>query len=184
MERRAMPIALVSHCLLNQNAKVSDGAICPGVVSPVIDLLRRRNHRIVQMPCPEFTFAGPDRWWQSREQYDTPTYREHCRELARAVVDELAADPSAADTEVVVIGIDGSPSSGVDLVTSAPGWRGEPGRSDAWTVVPGRGVWIEELEAEIRSRGLRPPRVIGVGMDLPGATPDSLRRDLESGLAG
>ncbi|MFG3021435.1 hypothetical protein ACGFZQ_23295 [Streptomyces sp. NPDC048254] len=99
-------------------------------------------------------------------------------------MDELAADPSAAGTEVVVIGIDGSPSSGIDLVTSAPGWRGEPGRSDAWTVVPGRGVWIEELEAEIRSRGLRPPRVIGVGMDLPGATPDSLRRDLESGLAG
>ncbi|MGW7425419.1 hypothetical protein ACWGJB_36225 [Streptomyces sp. NPDC054813] len=27
MERQAMPIALVSHCLLNQNAKVSDGAI-------------------------------------------------------------------------------------------------------------------------------------------------------------
>ncbi|WP_280878685.1 hypothetical protein [Streptomyces pseudovenezuelae] len=146
------------------------------------------------MPCPEFTFAGPDRWWQSKEQYDTPTYREHCRELARAVVDEMvvnplavdpsAVDPSAPGTEVVVIGIDGSPSSGVDLVTSAPGWRGEPGRADAWTVVPGRGVWIEELEAEFRSRGLRPPRMVGVGMDLPGATPDSLRLDLESGLAG
>ncbi|MFK0154009.1 hypothetical protein ACIQVK_18290 [Streptomyces sp. NPDC090493] len=150
----------------------------------MIDLLRRRNHGIVQMPCPEFTFAGPDRWWQSKEQYDTPTYREHCRELARAVVDEIGGDPSAAGTEVVVIGIDGSPSSGVGLVTSAPRWRGEPGRSDAWTVVPGRGVWIEELEAEFRARGLRPPRLVGVGMDLPGATPDSLRLDLESGLAG
>lgn len=177
-----MSVAFVSHCLLNQNAKVSDGAICPGVVSPVIDLLRQRGYRIVQMPCPEFTFAGPDRWWQSKEQYDTPTYREHCRDLARAVVAEMMPD-LVAGNEIVVVGIDGSPSSGVDLVGSAPGWRGEPGRADAFTVVPGRGVWIEELEAEIRSRGLRPPRMVGVGMDLPDATPESLRLDLARGLA-
>jgi ABC-type amino acid transport substrate-binding protein len=93
------------------------------------------------------------------------------------------ASALTADTEVVVVGIDGSPSSGVGFVASAPGWRGEPGRSDALMVAPGRGVWIEELETEIRVRGLRTPRIVGVGMDLPGATPESLGQDLVDGLS-
>jgi hypothetical protein len=36
-------VALVANCLLNQNAKVCQGANYPGVVSPVVAALRARG---------------------------------------------------------------------------------------------------------------------------------------------
>jgi hypothetical protein len=43
---RAPPrrVALVANCLLNQNAKVCQGANYRGVVSPVVAALRRRGY--------------------------------------------------------------------------------------------------------------------------------------------
>ena len=38
-----------------------------------------------QLPCPELAFAGFARFWQVREQYDTPAYRRHCATLAAPV---------------------------------------------------------------------------------------------------
>ena len=78
-------VALVANCLLNQNAKVCEGARYPGVVSPVIEALRSRGYTLQQLPCPELAFAGARRWWAVYEQYDTPVYRAHCRRLAQAI---------------------------------------------------------------------------------------------------
>ena len=71
-------IALLASCLLNQNAKVCQGANYPGVVSPVVEALRSRGYLLQQLPCPELAFAGARRWWAVYEQYDTPAYRAHC----------------------------------------------------------------------------------------------------------
>ena len=51
-------IALVANCLLNQNAKVCEGARYRGVVSPVVDALLSRGYQLQQLPCPELAFAG------------------------------------------------------------------------------------------------------------------------------
>ena len=40
----------------------------------------------------------------------------------------------------------------------------------SWEVVPGKGVWIEELEQILAERGLPTPRSFGVAMELPGFT--------------
>src|SRR5229473_167970 len=69
-----MGVAFVAHCLLNQNSKVRDGAHCAGVYSPIVDVLRARGWRIEQMPCPELAFAGLNRFWAVREQYDTAAF--------------------------------------------------------------------------------------------------------------
>src|SRR5947199_251422 len=87
-----MGVAFVAHCLLNQNSKVRDGAHCAGVYSPIIDVLRERGWRIEQMPCPELAFAGLNRFWAVREQYDTAAFRRHCQRLATASAG--AASPS------------------------------------------------------------------------------------------
>src|SRR4029077_5640468 len=78
-------VALVASCLLNQNAKVCEGANYPAVVSPVVQALRSRGYVLQQLPCPELAFAGVRRWWAVYEQYDTPAYRAHCRRLAQAI---------------------------------------------------------------------------------------------------
>ena len=75
-------VAYVAHCLVNQNAKVSEFAKCAGVVAPLVERLRANGYEIQQLPCPEMSYLGVVRWWQSREQYDTPGYRRHCRALA------------------------------------------------------------------------------------------------------
>jgi predicted secreted protein len=159
-------VAFVAHCLVNQNAKVSEFARCPGVVVPLVDRLREAGYEIQQLPCPEMSFLGVARWWHSREQYDTPGYRRHCRALARMVVDTVAFY-TEHEYDVVIIGLDGSPSSGVRLTSTKASWGGRPegavaGGSDR---IPGMGIWMDELKREFESRGLGFPRATGIAMD-------------------
>lgn len=81
-QQASRKVAFVANCLLNQNAKVCQGARYRGVVSPVVAALRSRGYLLQQLPCPELAFAGVRRWWAVYEQYDTPVYRAHCRRLA------------------------------------------------------------------------------------------------------
>jgi predicted secreted protein len=159
-------VAYVAHCLANQNAKVSEFAKCAGVVTPLTDRLRANGYEIQQLPCPEMSFLGVARWWQSREQYDTPGYRRHCRALARTVVDTVSLHAEHG-YDIVIIGLDGSPSSGVRLTSTKTSWGGRPegavaGGSDR---ISGMGVWMTELKEEFESRGLSFLRATGIAMD-------------------
>ena len=175
-------VALVANCLLNQNAKVCDGAHYRGVVSPVVEVLRSRGYVMVQLPCPELAFAGVRRWWAVYEQYDTPAYRDHCRRLAQAIAPLIERHLRAGD-EVILIGLDGSPSSGVRFTSSRPDWGGRPNRpDDDWEIVPRRGVWIEELEAELARRGLPSVPATGWALDMGRFDEAGSRRDLEQFL--
>lgn len=175
-------VALIAHCLLNQNAKVCEGARYPALVSPVIAALRERGYELLQLPCPELAFAGTRRWWAVYEQYDTPAYRAHCRRLAQAIAPRIAAHLRAG-AEVVLIGLDGSPSTGVRFTSSKRDWGGRPNRpQDDWDIVPGRGVWIEELEAELARRGLPAVPATGWALDMGRYDETGASRDLEEFL--
>ena len=161
-----MGVAFVAHCLLNQNSKVLDGAHCAGVYSPIIDVLRERGWRIEQMPCPELAFTGLNRFWAVREQYDTPAYRAHCRRLGEPVAAQVRAD-LAAGARVVIIGIDGSPSMGVELTAAADDWGGRPDkpRDEDYPVTPGAGLFTETLLG-LLGEAVASVRAVGVGQDL------------------
>ena len=175
-------VALIAHCLLNQNAKVCEGARYRGVVSPVVEALRRRGYLLVQLPCPELAFAGARRWWAVYEQYDTPAYRAHCRRLAQGIAPLIEQYLRRGD-EVILIGLDGSPSTGVRFTSSKPDWGGRPNRpDDDWDIVARRGVWIEELEAELKRRGLPPLPATGWALDMGRFDEAGSRRDLEEFL--
>ena len=132
-------VALIANCLLNQNAKVCEGAHYRGVVSPVVQALRSRGYELQQLPCPELAFAGARRWWAVYEQYDTPAYRAHCRRLAQAIAPRIEQHLRRGD-EVILIGLDGSPSTGVRFTSSKPDWGGRPNRpDDDWDIVPAPG---------------------------------------------
>jgi predicted secreted protein len=177
-------LALVASCLLNQNAKVCEGARYPAMVGPVVDALRRRGYALQQLPCPELAFAGVRRWWAVYEQYDTPAYRAHCRRLAQAIAPLIEQSLRRGD-EVILIGLDGSPSTGVRFTSSKPDWGGRPNRpEDDWDIVERRGIWIEELEAELARRGLPPIPATGWALDMGRFDEAGARRDLEQFLDG
>jgi predicted secreted protein len=177
-------VAYLAHCLLNVNSKVADGALCAGVSRPLVDALRERGYVLRQLPCPEVGFAGMARFWAVREQYDTRAYRRHCQRLAQGLAPAIAAD-IAAGGEVVLIGIDGSPSMGVRLTATDPSWRGQPSSAvdEPYPVAPGRGVFVEVLLTELAVAGL-PVHAVGIGQDLPGydetAEVERIERELDA----
>ena len=176
-------VAFIAHCLLNQNAKVEEGALTAAVWDPVIDLLREHGYTIRQMPCPEIAFGGARRFWGVREQFDTPLFRRHCRRLAKLVAAVMAQHVDA-DDDVVLIGIDSSPTMGVEFTCSSPTWGGEPniGEDDS-ELVPGKGIFVQELAAELEERGLALPPATGIRHWFPDYDPAEERRRLEALLA-
>jgi predicted secreted protein len=181
---RVARVAFVAHCLLNQNAKVDGGARCPGVYSPLVALLRERGWELEQMPCPELAFTGLNRFWAVREQLDTLAFRRHCRRIAAAVAGAVAARIARGD-EVVLVGLEGSPSMGVRVTSSDPQRGGRPEWPDgAPELTPGRGILVEELLAELERRGVPAPRAGGVTHVLPGHDPAAEREALLAVLEG
>jgi predicted secreted protein len=175
-------VAFVAHCMLNQNAKTVGGALCPGVYSPLVEELREHGWEIAQMPCPELTFTGLNRFWAVREQYETLSYRRHCRRIVGAVAGAVSAH-IALGHEVVLVGLEGSPSMGVRVTSSDPARVGRPEWPDgAPELTPGRGILIEELLAELAERGLPAPRAIGITHTLPDHEPDAARTELSGFL--
>ena len=176
-------VAFVAHCLLNQNSRTAGGAYCPGVYSPFVDELRGQGWQLMQMPCPELTFAGLNRFWAVREQYDTPAFRRHCRRIVAGVADAVAAHLERGD-EVVLVGVEGSPTMGVRLSSSdaaaggIPRWPEEgPPRAE----LPG--VLVEELLGELRARGIDGVRATGVRHDDPSRSPEAERAELGAFLS-
>ena len=155
-------VAFVAHCMLNQNSVTADGAICAGIYSPVVEQLRERGWRIQQMPCPELAFTGLNRFWMVRDQLDTTAYRRHCRGIARAVAGAIEVHVGRGD-DVIVIGIEGSPSLGVSITAIDPERGGRPewpaGEVDK---APGQGILLQELLAELGERDVPAPRVLGI----------------------
>jgi predicted secreted protein len=168
--------------MLNQNAKVVGGALCRGVYPPLLRQLREDGWEIAQMPCPELTFTGLNRFWAVREQLDTLAYRRHCRRIVGAVADAVCAHMERGD-DVVLIGLEGSPSMGVRLTSSDPRRAGRPEWPDgAPELTPGRGILIEELLAELRARGVSEPRATGIRHTLPDFDPVAERDELAAFL--
>jgi predicted secreted protein len=165
-------VAFVAHCLMNQNSKVGDGAHCAGIYSPVVDVLRDKGWRIEQMPCPELAFTGLNRFWAVREQLDTAAYRRHCQRLAATVADMIAVRAERGE-EIVLIGVEGSPSMGVRITSSDPARGGLPDWPEGTgELTDGEGIFVEELRRELGRRGIVP----GLGGETH-ALPDHDARD-------
>jgi predicted secreted protein len=179
-----MGVAFVAHCMLNQNSKVGDGAHCAGIYSPVIDVLREKGWRIEQMPCPELAFSGLNRFWAVREQYDTAAFRRHCARLATAVADAIAVRVDRGE-DIVLIGVEGSPSMGVTITSSDPRRGGRPEWAEGTSEqVSGEGIFVEELRKELAGRGIGFPRVAGETHALPRHDEAAQRAAVEVALDG
>lgn len=122
---RGKKIILLAHCLLNVNAKVGGLAGYTGMHQDLVSSIIHKGYGLIQLPCPELGYFGIQRWGQIVEQMDIPAYRRHCRDLLRPIVDQIE-DYSRNGYEIVaVIGVDKSPSCGVDQTCSSDQYNGE-----------------------------------------------------------
>jgi predicted secreted protein len=132
------------ECHLNQNARDRGAARYPAINRQLLDLLQRSDVGLVQIPCPEVHCLGPHRARPKgvtlREAMETPQSRSRCRELARETADR----------------IDGLTHRGVEVVAILGGDVASPGCAvhddPAGGLSPRSGVFMQELDAELRSR--------------------------------
>lgn len=123
--KRGCRIAVVAHCVLNQNAVLSGWERASGAFNNIVRGLLEADLALVQLPCPEMTYGGVSRPPRSYADYDTPDFRAHCRTLVAASalhLEKLAEDGGSVE---LLLGIENSPCC--DLRQ-------------------GKGVFMEELE--------------------------------------
>jgi predicted secreted protein len=172
-------ILFVSHCVLNTASKVDlyDTVGMEAEESLRTAFVRKALEsgiQIVQLPCPEFTLYGTCRWGNVSGQFDNSFFRSHCEKILAPIILQLREYIAHAEKfEVLgIIGIDGSPSCGVDM-TCFGDWGGDLGnRPDIARVIDsvrmgaGNGVFFDVLRHMLAKEKIELP-IIGLNADAP-----------------
>jgi predicted secreted protein len=185
-DQRSRRVVFLSHCLLNANTRYLGGAGRRGSVAEIVQPCLEHGIGIVQLPCPEehawggvlkrwlLGFYGADASLSFRLRaalfplmlfYTRRVYRR----LARQVANQIQ-DYRASGFEVLgIIGVDGSPSCGVQTTMNVERAFLEVGRlppvataADVNAIVRrhaigGRGLFVALLQEELSHRNLNVP---------------------------
>jgi predicted secreted protein len=185
-DQRSRRVVFLSHCLLNANTRYLGGAGRRGSVAEIVQPCLEHGIGIVQLPCPEehawggvlkrwlLGFYGADASLSFRLRaalfplmlfYTRREYRKLARQVANQIQDYLASG-----FEVLgVIGVDGSPSCGLQTTMNLERAFVQVGRlqpvataADVTAIVRGnaiggRGLFVALLEKELRRRSLKVP---------------------------
>ena len=160
-------IVFVSHCILNTASKVvlynqeeidAEEALRKRFMREVID----KEIQVIQLPCPEFTLYGAKRWGHVSDQFDNVFFRSHCRKILAPIIEQLKEYLANEDFfEVLgIVGVDGSPSCGVDYTCKA-NWYGSfecrEGLEETLAecrLVKQPGVFMDTLKTMLTEEGL------------------------------
>jgi predicted secreted protein len=158
-DQRSKRVLFVAHCVLNQNAKIDRCAYYPGVITEVVDALIASRAGLIQMPCPELVCLGLDRQVEpdaatTIESEDTRVARlmaaeenrAICRTLADAVIFQVEQYRKHGFEVVGVLGINGSPTCGIETTFAAD--RDQPGP----------GIFIQQLDEACRKADIVLPQ--------------------------
>ena len=121
---RSKKIAIISHCIINQNSVVKGEYKDINIFFPFIKKLFEENIGILQLPCPETEYYGLRRWGHVKEQFNNCGYRKYLEKIVNSFVDIIKEYINNEYEIVGIYGIAGSPSCGVNLTCSA-NWEGE-----------------------------------------------------------
>ena len=158
-DARSGRLMFLSHCILNQNACVRGLASQPAVIREIVDLLLENEVAFFQMPCPEVSYIGSQRWGQTKQMYGSPMFHRHCRKIAEYVCDQAQTYLDSGHDVIGFVMRDGSPTCGLRCAAVSADeeqvWGGM-----VWNACPLQrfgdtpGVFTEELMAEREQRGL------------------------------
>lgn len=74
---------------MNQNSVVYPLARAKGGFNDIIAQYLEADYGIYQLPCPELRHLGLTRQPMSKEEYDTPSYKTLCQQMAKDVMADL-----------------------------------------------------------------------------------------------
>jgi predicted secreted protein len=134
-------IQVVAHCLLDPETRLA--GLRPIAFTP--------EPPLIQLLCPEAGHLGLDRWAVTKNQIDIPSYRRYCCEIFLHSAD-LIEEFAKKGYEIEVVGVEGSPSCGINSTTS--GYTGGKIRPQDHDHVSGMGVFMEEVAKELERRGV------------------------------
>jgi predicted secreted protein len=150
---RGKRVAVVSHCLLNENVRYLGGAPRAGLVDEVVEPYREAGVGIVQLPCPEQHLWGGVlkrwmlacygrrvlRWRASRWVFVAVVRRATAlgyRRLARRAAAEIVDYVTSGFEVVEVVGVGASPSCGVRTTLDLDGAVAAMARCDRAALTP------------------------------------------------
>ncbi|MBA2841069.1 putative secreted protein [Methanococcus maripaludis] len=149
--KRNKKIALVSHCILNANSKVEGLSEYGGVLKDVMMYLMDEGYGIIQMPCPEMAIYGIKRWGHVKEQFDTPHFRNVSRKLFQPILEQVQDYIKNGYEVSLLIGIDKSPSCGINETCSSKEWGGYSSNGnmaekvEKLEMIPEKGIFMDEI---------------------------------------
>lgn len=159
---KSRKMCIVSHCYLNANSKVESPCHkYSSVLKKLVYELIERDYGIIQLPCPELMHYGMRRWGHVKEQFDNPFYRKTCRELLTPIVEQAKEYIQNGYRIDYVIGVNGSPSCGVDGTCKSKAYIGElsgieevKAITETVTYEKEYGVYMEELKNLLQEENL------------------------------
>ncbi len=124
-------ILITCHCFLNDAVKLmhqdmSEQSSEKRIKEKIIKRMMDNHVEILQLPCPEFMIYGSRRWGHASSQFDNPFFREYTKDMLKPYllqIKEYISRPEVFEL-LGVLGIDGSPSCGVDFTYDGE-WEGE-----------------------------------------------------------
>lgn len=158
---RSRKLCVISHCFLNCNSKVEGPCRYKAALKDLIYTLIEKDYGIIQLPCPELTYYGMKRWGHVREQFDNSFFRAHCRNLLQPIIMQIEEYISNGYKVSYVIGVNGSPSCGVEVSCSSESWKGEISQQSSiedlksslgYKATPG--VFMEEFMAMLKEKNI------------------------------
>jgi len=150
---RSKKIVFISHCILNQNVKAAGREKSSGSIKELVEILTQSGIGIIQLPCPEIDFGGAlGRKPKTKSSYDNKEYRSYCRKLSKDILVQIEKYLRADYSVLGILGVEFSPTCAVHQLDNGA-------RS-----TPGKGIFIEELEDEMRKKNFQVP-IIGVNLN-------------------
>lgn len=160
---RGRKIILLCHCILNTNSKVEGLSSTKAFTNSLINILHSKDVGMLQLPCPEMHMYGIKRWGHVKDQFNTPIFRQQCREILISTVNQVKNYIDNGYSVLGVVGIDGSPSCGVNL-TCRGNWGGEfkcienyKNCVSTLKTSNEEGIFIEELKGLLSEREINIP---------------------------
>lgn len=161
-------ILVVTHCILNRASKVERYDMEEineenNLRKELLKVVFKKDIDLLQLPCPEFTIYGCNRWGHVKNQFDNPFFRNHCKNILKPVIEQLIEYYTNKDEfEIIgIVAIDGSPSCGYNF-TCKGNYGGELGgckslkeKIENVTLENESGVFIEELKKLLNDNNLK-----------------------------
>jgi predicted secreted protein len=135
-EVRSRKVIFVSHCMLNQNARITTAADFPAMFEPLFEWLKEHKIGIIQMPCPELMVLGLGRV-SVRDGLETNEGHAHLHQIIDNVIYQIRQYQFQGFEVLGILGKQGSPSCGVTMT-----WLNDLHQ-------PGIGVYIRLLKERL-----------------------------------